>query len=257
YASFVFWAGKLEAAEAIRPDLVDGTGSYRHFLFGKGAKRDVNYERFIDNDSSGAKVLKSASEDARSGALEQHDLILAANPQYFSQCQKTNFSLRTQPVGVGSDDRYPYPATENWQKAIGAHIIWMEMDVKAEVFESDEQDLALLLGGPQVCTAEGATEIKYQRRLEISLTVHMEDRYNFNPGGADMATGAPDSANGRFELTGLGNEFLNYGKVTRKFDFTTNLMPGSSVDHTTDDIKLGEGPNTGRPVGSRGNPAAR
>ena len=31
-------------------------------------------------------------------------------------------------------------------------------------------------------------------------TIHAEDRYNFNPGAKDIATGTPDSENGIFEI---------------------------------------------------------
>lgn len=47
------------------------------------------------------------------------------------------------------------------------------------------------------------------------MLIHAEDRYNFNPGAADIATGIPDSANGRFEMTGLGCQYENYGTVQR------------------------------------------
>jgi hypothetical protein len=45
------WVAKLEAAELLRPDLVNGTSAYRHFLFGGGATRDIEYGRFLRNDS--------------------------------------------------------------------------------------------------------------------------------------------------------------------------------------------------------------
>ena len=41
----------------------------------------------------------------------------------------------------------------------------------------------------------------------LDMTLHAEDRYNFNPGQKDIATGIPDSDNGIFEITGLGNQF--------------------------------------------------
>lgn len=37
---------------------------------------------------------------------------------------------------MGSDGRCPYPATENWQKTIGGHSIWSELDVPVEVEEA-------------------------------------------------------------------------------------------------------------------------
>jgi hypothetical protein len=46
-------------------------------------------------------------------------------------------------------------------------------------------------------------------------SANAEDRYNFNPGAQDMATGIPDSDNGVFELTGLGKQFDSYASLRR------------------------------------------
>ena len=45
------------------------------------------------------------------------------------------FQSETSVIG-SSDPRYPYPATENWQKAIGGHMIWLEGDA-AVIFNGD------------------------------------------------------------------------------------------------------------------------
>ncbi len=52
------------------------------------------------------------------------------------------------------------------------------------------------------------------------MTLHAEDRYNFNPGATDIATGIPDSANGVFELTGLAKQYMNYATLTRMLRWT-------------------------------------
>jgi hypothetical protein len=49
----------------------------------------------------------------------------------------------------------------------------------------------------------------------MDLVLHAEDRYNFNPGMADIATGIPDDANGVFEVTGLGAQYTNYATLKR------------------------------------------
>ena len=116
------WVMKLEAAELLRPDLVDGTTAYRHFLFGGGAARSFNYERFIAGDSSGAKVLASALEDARKAVIDRHDVLSRGHD---GTAGVERFHVRSEPIPVGNDGRYPYPATENWQKAIGAHMMWL------------------------------------------------------------------------------------------------------------------------------------
>jgi len=47
----------------------------------------------------------------------------------------------------------------------------------------------------------------------------MEDKYNFNPGKSDEKTGIADKENGRFEVTGLGQQFLTYGTAKRQWEW--------------------------------------
>jgi hypothetical protein len=103
-------------------------------------------------------------------------------------------------VSVGRatpDFSYPYPATENWQKAIGGHALWVSAEATVD--------------------SNPATG---RRTVEIAVTLRAEDMYNFNPGGADIASSTSDAENGRFEIVGLGTEFLQTGTVTRKVTFT-------------------------------------
>jgi hypothetical protein len=90
---------------------------------------------------------------------------------------------------------YPYPKTENWQKTIGAHYLWLSAQVA--------------LAGTPAGT-----------NITMYLTLHVEDRYNFNPGDSDIATGIPDEANGRFELAGLGTQYMNFASITRMLRWT-------------------------------------
>lgn len=253
------WIAKLEMAEALRPDLVDGTAAYRHFLEGGGATRVVDYERFVQGDSSGMTVLASAMEDAQQAAMERHDAMIqgqAPSPGI------TTFRMRTDAIPVGNDGRYPYPATENWQKALGAHQLWLEMNVSVEVFELSRQDPpGVEPGSAPVCTPRGDTQILYGRRFHVDLVLHMEDRYNFNPGAADIATGTPDAANGRFEITGLGQEYLNSATLNRSLDFEASLDPvaPAGAQPGLPSADSGRTPRTeGRPDGARrANPALR
>ena len=80
-----------------------------------------------------------------------------------------------------------YPVTENWQKAIGAYQLWTSADV----------------------TVSG-------RIVTMTVTVHAADHYNFNPGQADIATGLPDNANGRFTELGWAQPFDTSGQVVRR-----------------------------------------
>jgi len=60
------------------------------------------------------------------------------------------------------------------------------------------------------------------RSFAITMKLHAQDRYNFNPGALDIGSGTPDAVNGRFEVTGLGKEFMDYGTLTRKLSITTS-----------------------------------
>lgn len=92
-------------------------------------------------------------------------------------------------------------ATENWQKALGGHRIWGTGSVKYD---------------PKTC------------EYTLEITVSVEDFYNFNKGQADIATGLPDDANGRFEVLGWAKSFFSRGEVTR----TVTWKRGQADDTT-------------------------
>lgn len=93
-----------------------------------------------------------------------------------------------------------YPVTENWQKTIGAYQQWSSADVKVE--------------GNQVT---------------MTVTVHAEDHYNFNRGQSDIASGAPDNANGRFTELGWAKPFDTHGEITRTITWTLGSPPSAAV----------------------------
>jgi len=192
YVQLAQWRIKLQAAEILRPDLSEATASYRHFLDGGGEPRDFSYEAFVEGDASGALTLQNAIAEA-----QVHTEVLCSG--------LTDCSLTSQPFYVGGDDaRFPYPATENWQKTIGAHPFWISTETTSQV-------------------VNGTTI------YQMEFTLHAEDRYNFNPGMADIATGTPDSENGRFEITGLGHQYMHYGEITR----TVTWQEGQAETTTT------------------------
>src|SRR5690606_35844215 len=125
----------------------------------------------------------------------------AAALEFSDRTGKTGFTMQTAGIAIStSNSRYPYPGTENWQKAIGAHVIWIEAEVKAIIEDK-------------------------KRNFEVNMTIRAEDRYNFNPGAADIATGIPDSDNGIFEITGLGKEFDGSASLKRRVVFHAGLDP--------------------------------
>lgn len=105
--------------------------------------------------------------------------------------------------------QFPYPATENWQKAIGAHSIWLSGMVWVNK------------------TLPGKSDV----RFKMNFTLHAEDQYNFNTGGdIDIATGIPDSENGSLVTAGLANGYLHTSTLFRSFswDGTDLGVRGSS-----------------------------
>jgi hypothetical protein len=97
----------------------------------------------------------------------------------------------------------------------------------------------------------------FTRSFDVEMTIHAEDMYNFNPGDSDIATGTPDSANGRFEITGLGHEYLNRGTFTQSFSFDATMEPVSSPAHTAGPTDPGRSSRSGRAEGSRSYPTER
>jgi hypothetical protein len=194
YAELTRWVARLEVGEAIqgvpflpKNDLPDALAAYRHFLFGKGKARTLSYERYISSDPSGEITLHNASAHAQLAAEQLFLSVQAAG--------KFAFDMTSRPIHCGLDpeesawgELYPYPQTENWQKTIGAHYLWLSARVNG--------------AGTPTCT-----------NMTMYLTLHVEDRYNFNPG-------IPDEANGRFELAGLGTQYTNYALVARMVRWT-------------------------------------
>lgn len=189
---FAKWLAMLEGSEALcsgptknlvpscsGEDLADANAAYRHFLFGKGKDRTINYERYLQDDASGREVIPNILRD-----FQQHAEIIGRD--------RVRFSVTSNAYSVGNTGIAPYPATANWQKAIGAHFLWVSADVSV--------------------AANAKAEIIYT----AEITIHMEDRYNFNPGNVDIATGVPDSANGIFEVTGMAHQYTNYATVRRQ-----------------------------------------
>jgi hypothetical protein len=138
-------------------------------------------------DGSGTPATVDYEEGYREDASIRRgvDAEIAAARQGVEQLHRdtgrTSFSFTGDAASAG-----PYPETENWQKTLGAHQVWSSGDV----------------------TIDGD-------RATMTVTVHAEDRYNFNRGAADIASGAPDDENGRFAELGWAKSFDVSGGVTR------------------------------------------
>jgi hypothetical protein len=119
---------------------------------------------------------------------------------------------------------FPYPATENWQKAIGGHTIWLSG--KAVVLQTN--------------TSSDPT-------FKVVMTLHAEDRYNFNPGQQDIATGIPDSDNGRFAMTGLAHQYDHFSTLVRHLEWQgTSLGLATSAKPNTVRMRRARQPRDNR-----------
>ena len=290
YVKLAEWRAKLEGAEALRPDLTDGVAAYRHFLDGQGRPRQFSYERYVQNDTGGRVTLRNAILSLQWGVSE-----------LWRAHGKRTFSLTGTAISCGDKSLlFPYPATENWQKAIGGHKIWLSGDVtvsgggtpqphlnKAGTHKhakgqlTIEKDGAVKVKGGDTLSGYSAAihggdlkrfhefgrkqgnavvplanpnlihpgETLYhiptfthymalngsnQPSFSAVMTLHAEDRYNFNPGQQDIATGIPDSANGTFEITGLGRQFDQIATLLRTLNWAgfaagvTSAIDGST-----------------------------
>ncbi|MDA9004079.1 hypothetical protein N9J26_01170 [bacterium] len=175
---------------------------YRHFHEGDGAKREFSYERYVNNDESGWITLNNAILEA------QHGIVTLWNCNDLPD----KFNFTGPPIFCGDTKKkynrkhFPYPATENWQKAIGAHYIW-------------------ITGHVTVTYSENGSSPTY----DMDMYLHAEDLYNFNPNQADIATGTKDAENGRFVIVGLASGYFQQATLLRKVRWTGNDLGQASI----------------------------
>lgn len=224
YAKYAAWSALMngaESAQGIWPgakgDLPDALAAYRHFMQGNGARRRISYERYVRNDDSGKKTLVNQIAEAQNAALNLYLAMGGIGDDYFDFTATTGL-----PAGNGGNVRFPYPATENWQKAIGAHNFWISGTLAATATPPQG-----FVGPPALSMVQ----------FELELTIHVEDMYNFNPGAEDIATGLPDAMNGEFEVTGLAHQYINWDEITRTVSWTGDAVAGYS--HSIGDVISG------------------
>lgn len=172
----------------------EAAAAYRHFLEGEGADRTFSYANYIREDSQGWEGIVLINKDF----IKQIEFI-AENREKF------NVTSDKYDMGASPDDKYPDdpmygyfgPRTENWLKVIGAHVVWISAEVEINFDRAVKKD-----------------------RYLARVTLHAEDRYNFNRGGnaKDVHSNIPDSANGVFEVTGLAEQYDHF--ATLSYDLT-------------------------------------
>ena len=180
YYNWAKWKVLNEGAEhfggILNRDMPDAIDAYEHYRSGKGTDLKIDYQKAYEEDANIKKTIDGYINDT------QH-LV----EQMIESGQQCPFSITSEIMPVG--DEY-YPSTENWQKTIGAHQVWISADVTV-----DENG-----------------------NINMDTTVHELDRYNFNKGMADIASGASDNENGRFEELGWAKSFTTTGEAN--FDVT-------------------------------------
>lgn len=191
YWSLFKWRSMLNGATLLRPDLADAVSAYAHFLNGSGTDRVFSYERYVMNDTSGQITLHNAILDAQYAVVQLWKLNTQLIEFTFSgpaiQCDAKDPCLKNM---------FPYPATENWQKTIGAHWIWSSGRVYVKKYAWSRQP-----------------------EFKMRFNLYAEDQYNFNPGDADMATKIRDSENGRFVIVGFARGFRHRATLSRSFSW--------------------------------------
>lgn len=177
-------------------DAPDGIEAYRHFLEGNGADKVFSYEKFVREDESGKIVLANATLDMQKGVEDIYQQMIAKNSEL--KDKPLTFKVTSDAITVGDIEKpyrreFPYPKTENWQKAIGGHTVYTYAEVTVV---------------PPTAPGEKPT-------FQVRMTLYAEDRYNFNPGQKDIKTKAPDELRGRLEQVGLGKQFMNRSNLER------------------------------------------
>ncbi len=157
------------------------------------------YRHYWDND--GKPIAFDYSEAYREdknikGAVDKEISQAAAAADLFARAGNKNFQITGKPTTVGVDS--PGPDTENWTKTVGNYQQWSNANVRVE-----------------------------GNRVYMDVSVNAQDYYNFDNGKADIATGAPDSANGRFAEIGWAKPFESHGNVTRTVSWELGHPPTS------------------------------
>ncbi|SMP35238.1 RHS repeat domain-containing protein [Chryseobacterium profundimaris] len=173
--NYALWTAKATMA---RPLLPNGVAGYMHYLGNTGKDYTFNFAKYLNEDKSGKTLLTNITN-------------LAKNNSEKVLTQPGSISYYSQGFSAGNSLEFPYPESEDCQKAIGAFNFYYKADLSVKSVKSG---------------------LKYT----LNLTIYAEDKYNFNPGQKDIATDTPDDVNGRFEVIGWAKEFMQRGAAKIK-----------------------------------------
>ncbi|TDD17051.1 hypothetical protein [Nonomuraea diastatica] len=174
-----------------KPTLDDYKSWYqwRAMLRGGQMKRDdlkdgtAVYEHYLNGSGDDFEVDFEHAYDEDDGIRESVDHAVARAKSEALRLYKESGQSQFQMTGGLMSGQ---SVSENWQKTLGTYAQWGSADVRVE-------------GG----------------RATMEITIHAEDRYNFNKGESDLATGKLDDENGRFETLGWARSFRTHGALTR------------------------------------------
>ncbi len=188
YANWLKWGTFLNGGTVLDSDeLQDALKCYAHYRYGNGEDLEIDYEKAYREDAA----IRSAVD----GYV--YDTQLAVE-EMIRQGKRPPFQITSELMPVGNPH---YPQTENWQKTIGAHQVWISADVS----------------------------VNDNGEIVMNTTIHEIDRYNFNAGAQDIATGAKDYENGRFEELGWAKSFNTKGSM----NMNVTWRPGEAVEKPT------------------------
>lgn len=201
-------AGKLSKLPFLdkldsRLGLDNALEAYKHFLTGNGADFKFDLNAYLHDDKNGQHTLAKVMGDVRGAAddlLRDLDRSVGPNPG-----DSVSFQIHSD-VMATEKDGFRYPASEDWQKAIGGHSFWSSADITV------------------TRNADGTLDAK------ATVTIEAEDRYNFNPGQKDIATNVPDSERGVLEQTGLAHQFTQTGKASYVTEWTVGASQSPNVE---------------------------
>ena len=177
------------------------------------------------SDRSGQTTLRNALLEAQYIAIESWNI------DHWTKCFSfTGPAIRCDQKPTDApynSTHFPYPATENWQKAIGAHDIWLSATVQVQANHRNEN--------PQFI---------------MDFTLYAEDQYNFNSESTDIATGALDDDNGRFVVVGFAKGYRHNAIPLRRSIKWTGMELGiESMGITNPNINQRQHmPNNNRPI---------
>ena len=188
YVSWGIWS--MAPAYELLEYVPDGMKAYEHYRGGSGEPLHIDYEKAYKEDKIIAKYVDAYVNKTN-----------AAIQEMMAKGEKPPFSITSELLPVPEN-----PATENWQKTVGKHYVWISSTITQN---------------------EDGT-------YHISTCVHELDRYNFNKGDADIKTGISDAQNGRFETLGWAKSVDTYGEINFESDISSDYIPGSTPSGTAE-----------------------